>query len=541
MAKDKNKKQGKQEKDNSTKSAAKQGQMSEEFMKSWQKTYQEAVEAAAKSRKEFQSSDEVKKAREEGKKAGEITAGVYECEKIVEKLKAKPAVVSMTYIRDVMTEYKVEGISQRDMDLLKKFNMGFPHKTKVKTSYPINFKSLGDAYIKRGGSKIPLQKDGKDDSTLIIENGDVIATGRKSYAFEISDSSTCKPDGWENKEYSTDLMLFPESEMKLFIETKVKEPEPSQGDSMVHPSTTITNTISKVELISGIFKIDITREKRDVNNILRLPSRYPEIEFMPGMAAAAGIYDDVIDKLKAGKMGSGVKGAVMNQMIARYMQAKQNMKKNYALCERIYSFIELNDDGSLVIFGGNQVKHMGTGKESGKTITDLMIGKNRMMLEKPTKITVTSSMLYESNCGKNPDRRVEMIMQKATALSNYLSVLSFKAEQKEREEKERKEQKPKLSPKEQAAEGKRVMIEGAKQGLVTAKEIGDKELIEMEEQILRGAEGLNNEKEFEKMYAIAEEGMRKAREQIEKMERESKPILDAPLPPYSPPAASTPA
>jgi len=536
MAKDKKKKQSKKEKDNSAESSAKPMQMSKEMMESFQKTYQEALEAVAKSKKGMQESDEVKKAREEGKKAGIIVAELEECNKIIEKLKTKLPVVSMTYVRDVMTEYKVDGISQKDMDLLKKNNMSFPRITKVKHTYPINFKSFGnDTYIKKGGRKISLQKNGKDDPTLIVQDGDIIGTGRNSYTFGISDSSTCKPEGWENREYSTDIMLFPESELKLSIKTKIKEPEFSEGMN-VHPSITITDTISDVELLKGIFKIDISREKRDINNMLHLPSRYPEIEFKSGMSAAAGIYDDVIDKLKAGNIKGGAQAAVMAKLMEQYTKAKQNMKASTAITDRIYTFIELNDDGSLVIFGGNQVKHMGTGKESGKTMKNLMKTGNRTAVGKPIKITVTSSRLYETDCGQNLDRRVEMIIKKEVALTNYLNVLNFKAEQKEREEKEMKEQKPKLSPKEQAAEGKRVMIEGAKQGLATAKEIGDKELIEMEEQVLKGAESMNNEKEFEEMDALVGESMRKAREQIDKMERESKPLLDAPLPSYNSPS-----
>jgi len=524
MAKIGKDKKGK-EKDSSSKGAAEPIQMSEEFMKSWQKTYQEASAAAAKGRKEIQSSDEVKKAREEGRKAGEITAGRYECEQIVDKLKLKPAVVSMTYVRDVQTEYKVDGISQKDMELLKKYNMNFPHITKVKTSYPINFRSFGDAYIKRGGSKIPLQKNGKDDPTLIMQDGDIIATGRTSYAFGISDSTTCKPDGWENREYSTDIMLFPESELKVSLKTKIQEPKPSQGDSMVHPATTKTDTISGIELISGLFRIDIMREKRDVNDMVRLPSGYPKIEFRPGMAAAAGIFDDMIDKLKSGKMGAGVKGAVMDQIMAQYMKAKQNIKASTAITDRIYSFIELNNDGSLVLSGGNQIKHISTGKESGRTI------KNKMYTGKPIKITATASSLYETDCGKNPDRRVEMIMKKETALISYLSALSTKADLKAREEKIAKgEFKEKYTHEDR--------MEGPKQALADAEEIGDKELIEMAKGQIKTVEVWEKQGFFQELEELGEKGIRTLTEQSKKLEAESKPILDAPLPPYDPPNAA---
>jgi hypothetical protein len=227
----------------------------------------------------------------------------------------------------------------------------------------------------------------------------------------------------------------------------------------------------------------------------------------------------------------------MEQILAKYTQAKQNIKASTAITDRIYSFIELNNDGSLVIFGGNQIKHMGTGKESGKTIKNLMTGKNKTMAGKPIKITVTSSRLYETDCGRNPDMRVDMIIKKEIALVNYRAALSFRADEKASEEQAKKGQgPPKFDAESQIAE----RIAEAKKSLAVAEDIGDKELIEMAKSEIKAAQSPANERmtkqEFEEMKILVEESKRKAKEQVEKFERESKPLLDAPLPSYTSPS-----
>ena len=512
--------------------------VSPEAMAEYQRIYQEAVAAAAKNRKALQGSDEVKKAAEEGRKSGAIIGELHECHLIVDRLKDNPATVSMTYIRDLMIEYKVEGISKRDLDLLKKHHMHFPHSTKVKRFYPTNFSSFGDAYIRRGGRKIPLQKDGRDDPTLIMRDGDVVCTGKDSYV-ELSEGLPYKPKRWENLEYRTGIMLFPGSEARLSLDTKTTEPEPYSGDGMAHPASTVAEAVSRIELLKGIFKIDIVREKADVNHLIRMPPGYPKIEFRPGMSAAAGVYDDVIDKLKSGKMRTGASKEVMEQIIAKYSKAKQRAQASVSVTDRINSYVELCDDGSFVVFGGNQVRHVGVGKESGRIMKEVMTGKvrievgnpKRAMMGNPAKITVTPGGLYETNCWANPDPRVEMITKKEAALRNYRLALSMKADLKKREEKiARGELKPKYDPNE--------LKEEAKRRLADAEEIGDKELIEMAKQELKTVGSWESSGTFRQLDAAAEFNVMKQAETIEKYERESKPILAAPLPPYNSPAKS---
>ncbi|MBU3896378.1 MAG: hypothetical protein KJ697_00370 [Nanoarchaeota archaeon] len=451
----------------------------EEFLKI---LFKKKEESAKKISEEINAYSEVGEFREKGKQIGKDLDEREECKKIVEEFKISPPIMESVHINDVSFDFSCKNSNVvKKIELLKKH--GFPFITAIKSAstYPVNFKTYGKTYLKRGMQKIYLPETSKPpimpDSNMgmgsgialdpknqgvILQDGDVLGTERDSYIYEFMDTK----QNMDN--HNTDIIIFPESELRITIQREITHPEPEFMVPEKVPSTIkqlSTNTVNSdaiegIELIKGLFKISLLRKGKNINKLIAIPSKYPQIEF----ESTSKMIMKTIRQMAENARKNSPK--VADLLMAQISNARS---ASSGVCDDMVATIELNYDGSLVIFGTpNNIIHRGIGKETKR-------------IDPRKKITLTQSALYETDCSKIKDPRVDLIEKKTMAVTVYIAMLVSKKEFEQNIAK----------PIDMEAENKK-MREEDELMLKNAEEIGDDDLINMAKQKIKTDENWIN-------------------------------------------------
>lgn len=501
----------------------------EEFLK---RIMQKKEESTRKISSEIDSYSEVSEFRENGKKIAKDLEEIEECKKIVDEFNISPPIMESVHINDISFEYSCKDSSvAKKIEMLKKHGFPFLHAVKSTSTYPVNFRTYGKAYLKRGVQKIYLPETSKPpiapDSSIgmgsgkaldpknkgiILQDGDVLGTERNSYIYDFVDTKQNMDD------HNTDIMIFPESELRITLQRETTHPEPqSMVPEDVPPaikkassSTVMSDSIEGIELIRGIFRISLLRKGKNINKFITLPSKYPPVEFEPGSKLIFKSIKQMAED--AGKKNKRV-GDILMAQAYKAGSAKTGPSEDMAC------FIELNHDGSLVIFGtGNNLVHRGIGKETKR-------------VDPRKKITLTSSSLYETDCNKIKDPRVDLIEKKSMSITGYIGIV---LQNQDFEEKINKlEQQIEDTSKPIDKETQKKLIEEDREMLKNAEEIGDDDLINMMKQKIKRDETpeVIPQSEIDEQIASLE----KSKEFYRKYKSIFKRDFEASLPAYNPP------
>jgi ElaB/YqjD/DUF883 family membrane-anchored ribosome-binding protein len=193
-------------------------------------------------------------------------------------------------------------------------------------------------------------------------------------------------------------------------------------------------------------------------------------------------------------------------------------KSSPTICDEISAVIELCNDNSIVITRAlNSISY--NSKETKKIMKDI---------DKPIKITLTNGKLYETDTSVNPDKRIFSIVKIPMGLTTYLgSIEGVKGI---------KEQLNKRGGKNIQQEAKD-LIDDANQMLKNAKEIGDKELIEMAKTRLETNSKFASGK-MQEISSTERENLLKALKKCEEQIITLKPLIENEFPAYSAPVTS---
>lgn len=525
----------------------------EDFFKRLAKLKEDASKKASKEIGSY--SKELEESRAKGRQIGKDLEEIEECNKIVKEFESSPPIMTSVNINGVSFGYSCEDSKvAKKIEQLKKHGFGFHHATNSTSTTTIEFRTFGKAYVKHGSQKITLPESSVpaivNDSNLgmgggvalnpkdvdfVLKDGDVLGTEKGGYIYNIKDVKE------HSETYSTGVFIFPESELKISIHTETVHPQPAFMDPSQVPdaikrtskSTVITDTLLGVELIKGLFQIHFFRQGRDVNGLIGLPSGYPHIEFKPSSELMANIFDEMT--AKAGK-GNPAMAKILE---AVYSKSKAEMRaKSGGKCEDISTFIELTQDGSIVLFNtANVVVHKDIGKEAKK----MMFSTANVNLHKDIseggwpikKITLTRNALYETDCTTNPDPRVAAAVKISMGLGGYVSALATKKEQKG-------EPFSYYTPMTGDEVYKKMREEDLK-SLKLAEDLGAVNAVEMLKEKMK-----SDEKSFVKNYNAEQkemmDGIENAKKMLEyvekdmeKFKRQIESVESAGLPPYNPP------
>lgn len=141
---------------------------------------------------------------------------------------------------------------------------GSGEKKSGPTEVPVGYGFSGEAWVVRGGARIPLTAPKEDK--LKFRDGDTIATGN-GCIWGVEDD--CKPEG-KGRE-SARLELFPQSEARLSI----LDFEKKESGGKV-----LGQLITGIEPIRGLFWVQMTSADAPEKK-LRLPSGCPQVQFKP--------------------------------------------------------------------------------------------------------------------------------------------------------------------------------------------------------------------------------------------------------------------
>lgn len=472
-----------------------------------EKLQREAEKKISENKKEDYSL-EIEESRKMGKEQGKKYEEIEMCYKIAEEFKINPPILYSTHINGRLVEQHYDPLFAKKVEMLKRNHFSFFTAVHHNSTFGLTFKVFGKAYIKRGAQKIPLIES-NIEQTILLKDKDILATEKKSYIYDIRDGIS------NDDNHSTDIILYPQSEIKFFIGEKTTNPAPafmvpskvSESIKKNSKSTVTQQKIKNIELISGIFYVNIRRRKNDVNSLLKINSKYPKFSFKPYSNVIKGVLNDAIIKME--RENSNLSQIYKNKI------ASSLKKSSSTICEEISAIIELCKDNSIVITrSSNSIFHESNRKETKKMMKNI---------EKPIKITLTNSSLYETDTSINPDNRIFSIVKIPLALTTYLGSINGK---KEIEEKLNKQKGKNLQ------EEAKKLIEDSQEMLKNAKEMGDKELIEMAKTRLETTNKFTKGKMQEISFA-EEEMLRKTLKMYEKQIIELKPLFENEFPAYA--------
>lgn len=453
-------------------------------------------------------SQEIEESRKMGREQGRKYEEIEMCYKIIEEFKINPPILYSTHINGRLIEQHYDPLFAKKVEILKRNSFSFLTAVHHNSTFGLTFKVFGKAYIKRGAQKIPLIESNLEQ-TILLKDEDILETEKKSYIYDIRDGiSNCD-------NYSTDIILYPQSEIKFFIGEKTTNPTPAfmvpskvpESIKKNSKSTVTQQKIKNIELISGIFYINIRRRRNDVNNLLKINSKYPKFSFKPYSSVIQGVLDNAIIKMEK-------ENPNLSQMYKNKI-ASSLKKSSSTICDEVSAIIELCKDNSIVITrSSNSIFHESTKKETKKIIKNI---------EKPIKITLTNNTLYETDTSINPDNRIFSIVKIPIALTTYLGSINGK--------KEIEEQLNKQKDKNHQEEAKKI-VEDSQEMLKNANELGNKELIEMAKIRLETTNKFTKGKMQELSFA-EEEALRKTLKVFENQIIELKPLFENEFPEYS--------
>lgn len=439
-------------------------------------------------------SKEIEESRAGGKFIAKDLEELEECDKIAEEFKKEPPVLISKSIGGISVDYHYEEKYQKKVDLLKKHGFPFISAVQGTSISPIVFNAFGNAYINRGGKKVILPES-STELPFIIRDGDIIGTEKRSFVLELKDEMQDEDnDYWH-------IFIFPNSELKISISEKVSNPEPSYMEPNKVPeaikknstSTVYAYSIKNIELLSGLFNLRIKKKNKDINNLVRFTSGFPEVEFSESGGLTNELVKDAMEKAVA-KLGAPYLSKVAGSL------AEIRSKSGKHGGDDLSAFVELNKDGSVVIFAtNNRIALRGSGRMTKKISTDMF---------NPVKIMAVGGALYETDGKTNPDYRVSAIMKMWMAVSSYISSLNAKNEY---EYKQR---------------GKSLSVEKAQKMAEYAKTLGDKDMESAAKIILANKEqGVQVEKSIKELSVDAEMQKREALEQLKFAEESGEPEL----------------
>jgi hypothetical protein len=469
----------------------------QEFLSRMARIQREAAEtAAAESGKYVREGEE---ARAKGKEVGEKLKVIEECREIAKEFERDPPLLFRSHINGKFVEEHYAGEYGEKVDKLKKNNFSFRSAVDDTSTFTTQFKAFGNAYVRRGAQRIPLPPD-SEKMPLMVKDGDIIGAEADSYVYGI-----CDYEGNDDNNH-TNVFIFPGSELRLSLEEKKTTPAPAYMDPGAVPdavkrkskSTVFTYKIRGIELLKGIFQVQLTRKGKDVNNMLKVPGECPGFEFKP----ASELMNKMLDK-EIGKMGA------YSVEMGRVFAGKINPHRfrRGGPCEEINSFIELCGNGRIVIAGTMNMVASG-GKETGKILG-------------PAKITVDMGSIYETDCNKIPDLRVAAIIKRPYLVQMYIGMLNGKKELEEYFEKR------------ESGKGAEPAPSGAEEMLAYAEGIGDKDLILMAREQMKTEENFKRMLGGKDLAGAEEERIRKTLEFCKAQIRELRPQVEGPLPPYN--------
>jgi len=475
-----------------------------------EKLRKEAEKKISEEKKE-DNSKELEESRALGREHGKKYEEIEQCYKIVEEFKINPPILYSTHINGKSVEQHYDPLFAKKVEMLKRNNFSFLTAVHHISTFGATFKVFGKAYIKRGAQKIPLAESNVEQ-TILLKDKDILGTEKKSYIYGIQDGIS------NDDNHSTDIIIYPQGEMRFYIDEKTTNPAPAFMVPSKVPdaikknskSTVTQQTIKNIELLEGIFYINLRRRKRDVNNLLKINSKYPRFSFQPSSNLYKGIINDAIAKME--KESPNLSSLYKNKVISSLK------KSSPTVCDEISAVIELCKDGSVVITrASNSVEF--NGKETKKMMKNI---------EKPIKITLKNSKLYETDTSVNPDNRIFSIAKIPIGLTTYIGSIEGL--------KEIKEQLNKQKGKNVQQEAKD-LVDDAEEMLKNAKEIGDKELIEMAKTRLETNSKFASGK-MQEISAAGEENLRRTLKIYEKQITELKPLFENEFPAYSSPVTS---
>lgn len=514
-----------------------------EFLKRIQSTMADSKSKLKKTTEAF--SEEFKEAKASGAKMAATFKEFEKCKKIAEEFKANPPLITSRSIAGISVEYfYADAEIQKKVDLLKKHLIPFHSAVKRTSIFPITFAAFGKVYIKRSGKKVFLPES-SDVLPFIIKDGDIIGTEARSFLLELKDETQDEDNNYWH------IFMFPESELKIFVTETVSHPAPAymvpsevpEAIKQKSSSTVYTHKIEKIELLKGLFHIGIQKKNRNVNDLLKFAAGFPRIKFKQGEDMMSEAVKELLKKTQASV------GSKYPEVSAKMMAA---MPTPVGKPSAMDAFIELDSNGSVVVFGTNaKIIHENTGMANKKLSADPI---------NPVKMTFTESAMYETDCSKNPDARVSAIMRMWMSVFAYVSALNMRNEynystsgrpletEKARKMKKYAEElgdKDMMSAAEsilrktetdEQLERSLVEREADKEGqkkeamkqLKFAEESGEKELIEVAKAQLKSAEGGNLTIGFTR-----EEANQKKLEFSEENIRKFKQFVDTDLPPYN--------
>jgi hypothetical protein len=432
---------------------------------------------------------EMEEAKAQGAEMAKEMAEMEECEKIAAEFKKNPPLLTVKTIGGISVERFYDPKIQPKIDLLKKHSTPFASVTNRTAIMPVIFSVFGQAYVKRGSKKIYLPKS-SSDLPFIIKDGDVVGTESKSFVLSLkNENQDLDNDYW-------DVFLFPNSELSVSIKEKVSHPAPGFMDPKKVPdiikkgssSTVHEYKLEKIELLSGLFNIKVKKKGRDVNNLVRFPSGFTKVIFYP--------YGSLINEIAKTEMEKAAKalGAQYLSKVSGQTRRLSSLGKQ-AISEEISAIIELNKDGSLVIFNaGNAVSLAGSKRLTKKISTDM---------NNPVKITARGGSLYETDGSKNPDPRVTAIMRMWLNISQYVYFIDIKNEI------------------EMKSSGQSWKIREAEKTLAYAKTLNDKDMVAAAEVILQKRKNDEAMNQSMAMRSVDKEGQKREAEERLKLMEES--------------------
>lgn len=523
-----------------------------EFLEKIMKIKDDASKKVSQEINSFSDSEDIKKCRTDGKNFAKQLEEIEECKKIVKEFEANPVIINTVHVNGVLFERIYENPNAvKKLELLKKHNFHCLKATKDISTDTITYRTLGRVYVKRGAQKIILPKTSqpqviasksitgmgygeaaisfKDYSPFILQDGDIIATDADSYLLDINGNST------ENKKIN--VLMFPNSEIKIKVKKKQEDRKPSFIDPSIVPEivkqrstrTIITYSIESIELIKGIFHVNAEDYSGgNPQNLFKISSNYPQIEFRSSSQIGVTILSDILKKMKTENYKDK-----MGLLESKYKKSIANAKNKK--CDSIYAYIELCNDGSIVIFETlNSVGYKGTNKFTHP----LSAEGNKYYLKKgdisiPGKITITSKNIYAT---AESDPRVEAMVRHWYSLNTYIGMSEIKEDYENRlKETEKKPVKHHIeTPAEKAykEQEKKKLLEQ----LDYYKKYGDQleiEAIELQIKELEGKDSGQGNTGLDINYA------KKMIEHAEKEMERVKPYIKADFPGYAPVGKNT--
>jgi hypothetical protein len=478
-----------------------------DFLKRMQKIREDSLKKA--------NSNEFAKAYEEGKEKGKLVGKKYEdideCNKIAKEFETNPPILTSVHMNGkLVKQYYENKNDEKKVEILKKNYFTFQQAIHYISTFGITFKIFGKAYVKRGGIKNYIP-EGENEADFLLKDGDILGTEKNSYIYDIKDNKS-------NENDSTNIVIYPKSELRIDIQEKVTNPlpafmDPSKAKEVIKrnsKSSVTTQKLDSIELLEGIFYINIERSGRDINNMIKICSGYPKISFKAASANYGNIMEDIMAKMKKQNPKMAEMYEKQTGISGKIFESKTKT------CNHIDEVIELCKNSSIIISRtANVVVY--NGKETKKILTNGL---------KPIKITIDKNSLYETDTNKTADERVFALIKVPFSLPIYIgSIISKKDLEKKLQDKN----------KENSDEIKKKMIDDASQMLKDAEEIGDDELISMAKIRLKTNQTFASGK-MEEISASEKESIIKMIGFCEKQIATLKPKIEGEFPLYSAPS-----